>query len=207
MYSGLFIGIKNSYAPESQVLAESYIKEINRTLSKKGLPLYEDGPFIPTINKNSSIGRSCLAHYSSSCLRDFGEFAESQVKVKHLQLLKINPYRVVYLPIKLASFFTTNHKESIWGNEEVYLNVGSAYGLKNELEQLANRMGISVENELNFEEQIHQINQQKPLEEGEAADLNKDMRKCWLLMYEGARIAIEHHIALSLAVEKSLKIY
>lgn len=199
MSTGFFMGIKNSYIPEAKNSAENYIKAINKVLSENQMSEYVEGEKIPDVYENGFFGKSGLDHHSSSCLANFAEFTATKIKSEHLRLVKLNPYRVVFIPFDFEFPFATEFKESFWGNNEIPLNAGSSFKLKEELIEIAKHLGIEFNNGDLIKEQVNKINELEPFKIGEDENLTEDYRSPWLVLYEGARLSIENKIALSLA--------
>lgn len=199
MSTGLFLSIKESYSEESQNSAENLIDEINLILELKGIPKYLDPIKSPDIYNGNFFGKSGLDHHSSNVLFKLGVLANDKIRSKHLKLLSLNPYRVVFLPFDFKNPFQTNHKELFWNQEEAKINVGSSNQLLNELKELATEFGISPNNQDIFNQQINNINDLIPFNEKDTPEVIEDYRSAWLLMFEGARLSIENKVALSLA--------
>jgi hypothetical protein len=83
--------------------------------------------------------------------------------------------------------------------EEPRIWTGSAVRLKKELATIAPAFGIPLVGDELADETALKINDFAPLFDGDKCDLAEDERTAWLLMYEGARLASGHHVALSLA--------
>lgn len=199
MSTGFFIGIKESYIPEAKEEAKKYIKAINKVLKKHEVDEYKENEEAPDVYEKGFFGKSVLDHHSSGCLVKLCEYAEKIFNAEHLRLVKLNPYRVAFIPIDFEKPFVTDYQETLWGDNPINLNAGSSYRLKNELIEVAVHLGIEFENGEINEEQIEKINELEPFETGEDSELTEDLRSAWLLMYEGARLSIENKIALSLA--------
>jgi hypothetical protein len=112
--------------------------------------------------------------------------------------LNHNPYRVAFLPLELPQSFETTYREQIL--DETYpIWCGSAVGLLDELNQGAPVLGISGTGTGLTDQVAHRINECLPLFDGDSDDQVKELRTTWLLAHEGARLAIETNVALSLA--------
>lgn len=199
MSTGFFMGIKESYIPEAVKNAENYIKAINKVLIGNNIGEYIESEKIPDVYKNGFFGQSGLDHHGSSSLAELAEFAETKIQSKHLRLIKLNPYRVAFVPINFELPFATDYKETFWGNNSVNLNAGSSYKLKEELIEVAKHLGIEFNNGNLLEEQVKKINELEPFTIEEDENLTEIFRSPWLVLYEGARLSIENKIALSLA--------
>ena len=128
---------------------------------------------------------------------DVGELAENHDLGPHLALVFENPYRVVFLPYDFAQPIETTHKELLAGD---YYTVwaGSAPRLLAELKQAAPYLGIPLVSGELSDEVAHQINEYEPLFEGDK-NAGAENRSAWFVLYEGARLATRHNVALSLA--------
>ena len=199
MATGFFMGIKESYIDEARKDGENYIEAINKTLIENKIRGYIENEDIPDVYINDFFGQSGLDHYPSSSLAELAEYAETKIEAYHLRLVKLNPYRVAFVPIPFEYPLATDHTETFWGTQEVFLNFGSSYRLKDELLDLGQYLGIEFGNGGVINEHIQKINQFEPFKDGEAEDLSARFRVPWLLLYEGARLSIENEIALSLA--------
>jgi hypothetical protein len=71
--------------------------------------------------------------------------------------------------------------------------------LLTELKQLAGQLGIPLVNGELMDETASTINDFQPLRNGDSVELIEDERTAWLALYEGARLAVEHRVALTLA--------
>lgn len=77
--------------------------------------------------------------------------------------------------------------------------VGSLAHLLAELRLLAGKLGIPLANGDLRDEIATAINAFEPLHEGDSTELAEDERTAWLALYEGARLALQHNVALTLA--------
>jgi hypothetical protein len=91
----------------------------------------------------------------------------------------------------------TEYYERI-GGEDTQIWVGSLPRLLTELKQLAGQLGIPLVNGELADETASAINGFEPLRNGDSV-LIEDERTAWLALYEGARLALEHRVALTLA--------
>jgi hypothetical protein len=71
--------------------------------------------------------------------------------------------------------------------------------LLNELRLLAGKLGIPLTNGDVTDATALAINAFEPLYEGDSTELAEDERTAWLALYEGARLALQHNVALTLA--------
>jgi hypothetical protein len=198
MSVGFFVGIKDSYIEQAQHLADQYIGAANRVLTDLGAPPYSESRKPPDVYNNHLFGRSALDHDSARLLARLGEAARKSIDAEHLWLLAHNPYRVAFLPIEFKKPLLTDYHEAICG-ENVPIAIGSSPVLFRECQGFANYLGIPLSHGVLEDSTAARINDYLPLNEGEKVDPNTDQRTTWLLTYEGARLSIEHNIALSLA--------
>jgi len=198
MSVGLFMGIVPSYVEESEDSGRKLIEAINSRLKKLNLPLYSESDEVPDVYIDDSFGRSELDHHSASCFMQLADLAEeNDLRKRHLAILT-NPYRVVFLPQDFSEPFETDYKEEIF-DEPIEVWAGSAPKLLEELVELASHLGIPLENGILSDEVATKINEFELLSENDDGELAEDERTAWLAIYEGARLAVENKIALSLA--------
>jgi hypothetical protein len=198
MSVGCFIGIRSSYIEDAQDAAVAYVAAINRALHLNGLPGYTDPPEAPKVYVGGLFGRSALDHHSAGCLVELAELAMRQRRVPHLGLLATNPYRVAFLPLSFDQPLLTEYQESIAG-EQVSIFVGSAPALFSELTTVASSLGIPLQDGRLSDAVARKINDFAPLHDGDDCSLAEDERTAWMLLYEGARLAVQSGVALSLA--------
>jgi hypothetical protein len=109
-----------------------------------------------------------------------------------------NPYRLAFLPAEFKKPLRTKYREEIAGRL-TRIKVGSAPCLLRELCALAPELGIRLKDgELPYTIAMR-INKFRPLSKDDDCVLIEDERTAWLLLYEGARLAVKHNVALSLA--------
>jgi hypothetical protein len=198
MSVGCFLGIRASYIDEAQDVASAYVAAINAVLRANGLPEYSDPAHTPDVYDGGLFGRSALDHHSASCLAELAEIALGHQPAPHLGLLALNPYRVAFVPVGFEQPLLTHHAETIAG-EQLQLWVGSAPRLVAELATTASLLGIPLDDGRLSDETARKINDFAPLYEGDDRSLSEDERTAWLVLYEGARLAVQHGVALSLA--------
>jgi hypothetical protein len=198
MSVGCFIGIRASYTDQAQDAATAYLAAINAALRANGVPAYVDPPDPPDVYTGGLFGRSALDHHSARCLAQLGESAAAHGPAPHLELLGMNPYRVAFVPVDFEQPLPTDYTESIAG-DQVGIWVGSASRLAAELVSVAPLLGIPLEAGRLTDTVARKINDFAPLFEGDDCALAEDERTAWLLLYEGARLAVQHGVALSLA--------
>jgi hypothetical protein len=111
--------------------------------------------------------------------------------------LALNPYRVAFVPSDFEVPLPTDYSEEV-GGEQVGIWVGSAPRLVAELVRVAPQLGIPLESGSLPDAVARKINDFAPLYEGDDCSLAENERTAWLLMYEGARQAVQQDVALSL---------
>lgn len=198
MSVGLFMGIVPSYTEDAENSARELVAAINSRLQEQTLPLYSEPDEPPDVYADYMFGRSELDHHIANYFVRLAEIAEERNSARQHLAILINPYRVVFLPQDFRNPFETGYNEEIFGDLlEVW--AGSAQRLLNELTELAPHLGIPLENGVLSDEIASKINEFELLTEEDDGELAEDERTAWLALYEGARLAIENNIALSLA--------
>ena len=198
MSVGIFMGIGASYVERAKDVGIHYLAAINTALRERGLGAYVDPKSPPNVYRDGLFGRSALDHHSVGAFVALGELAEEEAGFAHLELLATNPYRVAFLPTDFAEPFEIQHSELIAG-ERPRLWVGSAPRLSAELLAMAGRLDIPVAEGAISDAVAQQINAMEPLFEGDTLALAEDERTAWLALFEGARLAVQRGVALSLA--------
>lgn len=188
------MGIRSSYIDEAAPVAESFVGAIAAALRQLRLSEYVEGD-APDVYQGHLFGRSALDHHSARCLVDIAALGPAR---GHLALIAKNPFRVAFLPTPLVAPLQTEHEEIIAG-DNVKLWVGSAHGMLDELVAIAPQLQIPLERGALPDAVATAINDFAPLYDGDPCDLAEDERTAWLLLYEGARLAIQYRTALSLA--------
>jgi hypothetical protein len=167
-------------------------------LQEQNLPLYSEPDEPPDVYVDDVFGRSELDHHSASCFVQLAEIAEERNSARQHLAILVNPYRAVFLPLNFSEPFNTGYKEEIFG-ELMEVWAGSAQRLLSELAELAPHLGIPLENGVLSDEVAAKINEFELLTENDDGDLAEDERTACLALYEGARLAVENKVALSLA--------
>jgi len=198
MSTGLFMGIRRSFVEEAQDSASTFIDSINRALADRALPPYVDPSEPPHVYTDHLFGRSALDHHSSRVLVDIANLGNSAQERPNLGLIRDNPFRVAFLPIDFSLPLQTDYFEQI-GGDRFRIWAGSLPHLHLELSAIARDLGIPLKNGNLTDEVAAAINEFEPLYDGDSADLAEDERTAWLALYEGARLALGHNVALSLA--------
>lgn len=198
MSVGLFMGIVPSYTEEAEDSARELLAAINSRLQAQNLPLYSEPDEPPDVYVDDVFGRSELDHHSASCFAQLSEIAEERKSARQHLAILVNPYRTIFLPLDFSEPFNTGYKEEIFGDSfEVW--AGSAQRLLDELAELAPHLGIPFESNVLTDDVAAKINEFELLTENDDGELAEDERTAWLALYEGARLAVENKIALSLA--------
>ena len=107
-------------------------------------------------------------------------------------------FRLAFVPANFNPPSLTGYREQI-GGSAIQICVGSLPQLLMELKLLAGDLGIPLEGGDLTDEIARAINDFNPLYDGDSAPLAEDERTAWLALYEGARLALQHNITLSLA--------
>lgn len=189
--------IKESFAAGYEKDAQEYVKSINDVLRAEELPEYNEPKNVPDVYNDALFGRSELDHHGAQCLHDIGEMGIKNGNDQCLKLISWNPYRVAFLPSDFGYSYRTDFVTQIW-DEDVELNFGSAHQLIRELIDIAPELKIEIKNSDLTKEQIILIGDMKTFESDEE-NYFTDLRSAWFVLFEGARLAIEQKVALSLA--------
>ncbi len=200
MSVGLFMGIRQSYTEEARDSAEDYLATINVALAARGLPPYVEPASAPDVYSDTErflFGRSAVDADSGRCISEVAKIGVKQSGAKHLALLNYNPYRVAFVPIDFPEPLATRYTECIAG-QNIGIWVGSAPALFRELLNVATKLKVPVDGTLS-DTVAEKIREYQPLFEGDVVIPDSDLRSTWLLLHEGARLALEHQVALSFA--------
>jgi hypothetical protein len=198
MSTGLFMGVRSSYIDGAEASAEAFLAAINRALTHRGAASYLDPPEAPNVYNGHLFGRSELDHHTSRVLSEIARVGTQSRENPNLALIRDNPYRVAFVPADFAPPTPTEYYEQI-GDEDTQIWVGSLPRLLTELKHLAGQLGIPLVNGELADETASAINEFKPFRNGDSVELIEDERTAWLALYEGARLAVEHRVALTLA--------
>ena len=200
MTVGCFIGpVSSSFIDEAQESAASFVSCIDSVLKRNGLRGYQEPGTTPDVYNEGLFGRSALDHHTGRCLAELAELGRSNRHSPHLGLIADNPYRVTFVPDDFEEPLPSGYCDRIW-NENVEIWVGSAPRLLAELVALAPVLGIPLVERKLTDQVTQQINDSgAPLCDGDDCSLAEDELTAWLLLYEGARLAVEHGVPLSLA--------
>lgn len=194
---GFFLGIRPSFNEQYAESAEEYIRAINAALRAQNLgPYIEADP--PNVYTDSYFGRSALDHDSARLIATFADRVRKRQHAPHLSLLAENTYRVAFVPVDFTDPLLTEYSETLFG-DETPIWAGSSPALLRELIASAELLRIPIEEGVLRDDIAAKINDYEPLFDGDAIDPNSDLRTTWLVLHEGARLSVEHRIALSLA--------
>lgn len=197
MSVGLFMGIRESYTEDAQDSGEAYLAAINVALASRGLPPYVEPASAPDVYNDTLFGRSAIDAMGGSLISEVARIGVKQSGAKHLALLNYNPYRVAFVPIDFPEPLATKYKEPLAG-QNFGIWVGSAARLFRELLDVATKLKVPIDGSLS-DTVAEKIRGYQPLFEGDVVNPNSDLRPTWLLLHEGARLALEHQVALSFA--------
>ena len=192
-----FMGIRGSFTDDAQQSASELVREVSRVLTEEGLPSYIDPITPPNVYRGHLFGRSQLDHHSSRLLASVAALGTISRKSPQLALIRENPFRVAFVPVSFAPGLPTAYREQI-GAVSTQIWIGSLPLLMTELTLLAGDLGIPFVGRSLSDETAEAINHSVPLYPGDPGVL-ADERSAWLALYEGARLAADHGIALSLA--------
>ncbi len=115
-----------------------------------------------------------------------------------MALLSYNTYRVAFLPLDLTQPIETAYREQIL-DEKYRIWFGSAVRLLQELIGCAPLLKIPVVNGALADGVADGINEYEALFNGDSPGDLAELRTTWLLVHEGARLAVSTGVALSLA--------
>jgi hypothetical protein len=196
MSVGAFLGIRPSFTNEPA--ANAFLQAIARALRGAELPAYHEPVEATARARTGRFGRSSFDHHSAAALTGLARRAVGSDIGRQLQLIGNNPHRAAFLPIDFPSPLQTDYVDPIAGNRTP-IRAGSAYGLKRDLLALAPDLGIPLEGDGVSDEVAEQIDAGQSLDDSDYGPAWDDERTAWLLLFEGARLAIAHHTAFSLA--------
>jgi hypothetical protein len=193
MSTGIFLSIEESYVAEARESARSLLRAVNTVLEEAGQPAVVDSEKGPHVCE----GRTGLDHMGAATLAQLGEIAGEERP--HVNLLAINPYRLVYVPRPLEAPQVTPHRETLMG-QEVNILLGSSIALRDELLKMATDLGIPLVAGSLADDTAQKIDDMEPLREGEDDwDLIENTRMAWLIMHEAAALSVAKDVVVSLA--------
>lgn len=195
MSVGAFLGIGPSFVDQSAAMA--FHQAISVALRSAGLAPYTDPPTSTASPTVGRFGRSSLDHHSADALRGLAR-RRGSAPALHLELVGMNPYRAAFLPIDFPRPLETEYVERIAGTATP-IWIGSAYGLTRDLIARAPSLEIPVEANHLSDEIAARIDAGDTLHDADYGRLWESERTAWLLLVEGARLAVARRTAFSLA--------
>lgn len=195
MSVGAFLGIRPSFNDESA--ARAFLGAIADVLSEAGFPPYGDPAPSPNRSRRG-LGRSSLDQQSAGALIQLAHRAERSEDARHLRVIADNAYRVAFLPLELPAPIKTAYADPIGGTSTAVW-IASAPALYRALIRLAPALGIPLAGDTLSDETAGLIDEGESLDENDFADAFESERLAWLMLFEGARIALAERTALSLA--------
>jgi hypothetical protein len=211
MDTALFMGVRCSYGGKAtsgngNCTAAAFLDAMNRVLAENGIERYDDPEETPRVYRGHLFGRSALDHHSPRVILELVAMAEAPPPrpslapnlAQNLALIRMNPHRAVFLPRALPQPLATGYCEHNGGGP-VPVWVGSLVELMRELLNLARDLRIPLANGQLADETAAAINMYRPFHELDSTKLIESYRTAWLALYEGARLALENGVALTLA--------
>jgi hypothetical protein len=219
MITALFMGVRCSYGGEvtngdGNCPAAAFLEAMNRVLLENGIERYDDPKETPRVYRGHLFGRSALDHHSPRVFMELVAIAEAsaprpnharnlapslaQNLSQNLALIRKNPHRAVFLPRALPKPLSTGYYEQNGGGP-VPVWAGSLVQLQRELLNLARDLRIPLANGELAGETANAINMFRPFHELDSTRLIETYRTAWLALHEGARLALENGVALTLA--------
>jgi len=192
------MGVRCSFGGETNGSVAALLEAMNHVLSENAVECYDDPKEQPRVYRGRMFGRSALDHHSPRVLAEMAAMAESFAPCPHLALLRNLPHRVVFLPRDLAAPFSTQAIEKNDADPAPSWT-GSLPQLLQELAGLAKNLRIPLTDGKLSDETAHSINTFRPFHELDSTKLIESYRTAWLALYEGARLALENGVALTLA--------
>lgn len=188
MSIGAFVGVRASFNEDYAEDAESLLESINHALLSIGEEPYHDPEQPPDVYdpSDSRFGRAATDHVGVSAFDSLLMVVKEHSVNRHRRGLLSAPERYVFLPMKLREPLTVRHPESDEPTFEVY----SADELLDGLRALAPRLGIPFGGDLR-PGVAERINSYESFGESEPPPY-RDARTAWLLLHEGAALAIQH---------------
>jgi hypothetical protein len=207
MDTALFMGVRCSFggkatSADGNCTAAAFLEALNRVLAENGIERYDDPEEPPRVYRANLFGRSALDHHSPRVFLELVAMAEALAPdpklSRNLALIRMNPHRVTYLPRALPRPLATGYCEQNGGGP-VLVWAGSLVELLRELLSLARDLRIPLANGRLADETAVAINMFRPFHELDSTKLIESYRTAWLALYEGARLALENGVALTLA--------
>jgi hypothetical protein len=195
----MFLGISKSFIQGAEDEARARIAAVNRALEAAGLPAYAEPEKPPSPYVGNRFGRTMIDHQPAEALKDLSFLSImclAPAELNHLKLLMVVPLPVVYVPQDFSQ-----QLESGGGEGKVFL--GSAPHLLRCLVALVQDEKLAIPLQPDgtlLDVTAERINAREPLFDGDTHHLaSEGLRTAWLMLYEGARLAVKHQTALALA--------
>jgi hypothetical protein len=198
MSTAIFMGVGCSFGGETSGSATALLDAMNRVLPENGIEPYADPQQPPRVYRGHLFGRSALDHHSPRVFLELVTMAEALGPSPNLALIRKNSPRIVFLPRVLPQPFATGYCEKN-GGAPLPVWAGSLPQLLDELVKLARELGIPLLNGKLTDQTADAINMFRPFHELDSTKLIENHRTAWLALYEGARLAMENGVALTLA--------
>jgi hypothetical protein len=192
------MGVGCSFGGETSGSASTLLDAMNRVLPENGIEPYADPEQSPRVYRGHLFGRSALDHHSARVFLELVAMAEASGPAPNLALIRQNPHRAVFLPRVFARPLATDYFEKN-GGDPVPVWAGSLPQLLEELAKLAHELGIPLLDGKLTDQTADAINMFRPFRLLDSTKLMENHRTAWLALYEGARLAIENGVALTLA--------
>lgn len=192
------MGVGCSFGGQTSGSASALLDAMNRVLPENGIEPYSDPQQSPRVYRGHLFGRSALDHHSPRIFLELVTMAEAVGPASNLALIRQNPHRAVFLPRELPRPLVTDYCETN-GGDPVPVWAGSLPQLLEELAKLAQKLGIPLEDGKLTDLTADAINMFRPFQELDSTKLIESHRTAWLALYEGARLALENGVALTLA--------
>jgi hypothetical protein len=194
---------------------QTAVERVNRFLVADGWPRYVEPAELPDVYEDGGrkFGRSSLSNHDTRSLRAVGQLLGSMGKpsflgrlmpglfgsgsagtVTPLQMLEATPEFVAFVPDGKEDPVMTDLVNSL----DQTLFIGSLPILYRQLIEAAPNLGIPIENGVLSDAVAQQIDDLEEFSGDDSAELVDDLRTAWLVVHEGARLALEHRVALSL---------
>ena len=198
MSTAIFMGVRCSFGGETNGSAAAFLDALNGVLAANGIEPYNDPPEQPRVYRGHLFGRSALDHHSPRVFLELVAMAEAMGPCPNLLLIRKNPHRVMFLPREFLRPLATGYFEKN-GGDPLPVWTGFLPQLLAELAGLARDLRIPLAQGRLSDQTAAAINMFRPLHELDSTKLIESYRTAWLALYEGARLAMENGVALTLA--------
>jgi len=192
------MGVRCSFSGDENGAETAFLDAMNRVLTENGIEPYVDPLERPCVYHGRLFGRSALDHHSPRVLMELVAKAEELGPCPNLSLIRKNPHRVIFLPRALPEPLATGYFERN-GGKRAPVWAGSLAQLLEELTNLGHNLRIPFAKGKLADQTASAINKFRPFHELDSTKLIESYRPAWLALYEGARLALENHVALMLA--------